>query len=136
MRPIRRIILHCTATQDGSHIDVATVRKWHKARGFSDCGYHYLIHLDGNIEIGRPVATKGAHTRGENYDSIGVAYAGGLDKHGKPKDTMTVEQDIGFLRLANSLRTVFGALTLHGHNEFSTKACPGFNVQEKYSFLI
>lgn len=137
MRQYKRIILHCTATQEGAHVDVATIRKWHLARGFSDCGYHYLLHLDGTCEIGRPVTKQGAHTRGENEDSIGLAYAGGIDnKTQKPKDTMTVEQEIGFMRLVDSLRSVFGDLTIHGHNEFSTKACPSFIVQEKFSFLI
>jgi N-acetylmuramoyl-L-alanine amidase len=137
MRDVKRIILHCTATAASSHIDVATVRKWHKKRGFSDCGYHYLLHLDGTIEIGRPVSIKGAHTKGANFDSIGVAYAGGLDDETRePKDTMTVRQEAAFMSLVDSLRTVFGYLTLHGHNEFSTKACPSFIVQEKFSFLI
>jgi len=39
------------------------------------------------------------------------------------------------LHLVNSLRVVFGDLSVHGHNEFSSKACPSFNVQEKYKFL-
>ena len=61
---------------------------------------------------------------------------GGLDLDGKPKDTMSAMQEIGFLQLYNSLETTFGKLDLYGHNEFSNKACPSFDVQEKYKFLI
>ncbi len=136
MRDFKRIILHCTATYDKSFIDVATIRKWHKKRGFSDCGYHYVIHQDGQIEEGRPVTQQGAHTRGENADSIGVAYSGGLDSETKEtKDTMTMRQEIAFIKLVDCLRTVFGKLTIHGHNEYSTKTCPNFQVQDKFSFL-
>ena len=48
---------------------------------------------------------------------------------------MTSEQEMGFLMLFNSLIITFGDLGLHGHNEFSSKACPSFDVQEKYKFL-
>lgn len=54
----------------------------------------------------------------------------------EPKDTMTAEQEMAVLLLVRSLRTVFGPMTLHGHNEFANKACPSFDVQDKYKFLI
>lgn len=136
MRDIKRVILHCTATKEGVDVDVDRIRKWHLARNFSDIGYHYVILLNGDIALGRNVFTQGAHTRGENKTSIGVAYVGGLDKDGEPKDTMTLYQDIAFMRLFEALSVTFGKLDLHGHNEFSNKACPSFDVQEKYKFLI
>ena len=136
MRDIKRIILHCTATKEGAHYDVETIRAWHLQRNFSDIGYHYVIYLDGSINLGRPVFLQGAHVRGENKDSIGIAYVGGLDLDGNPKDTMTGMQEVGFLQLYNSLETTFGKLDLHGHNEYSNKSCPCFIVREKYKFLI
>tara|TARA_R110000850_G_C9730922_1_gene443294 strand:+ start:132 stop:548 length:417 start_codon:yes stop_codon:yes gene_type:complete len=136
VRDIKRVILHCTATKEGVDVDVDRIRKWHLARNFSDIGYHYVILLNGDIALGRNVFTQGAHTRGENKTSIGVAYVGGLDKDGEPKDTMTLYQDIAFMRLFEALSVTFGKLDLHGHNEFSNKACPSFDVQEKYKFLI
>ena len=79
----------------------------------------------------------GAHTYRHNLDSIGICYVGGVEKDGKtPKDTMTEMQEIAMLELIKSLRVIFGKLNLHGHNEFSSKACPSFDVQEKYKFLI
>lgn len=136
MREFKRIILHCTATPPGMHVDVATVRKWHKARGWSDCGYHFLLHLDGTIERGRPIHKVGAHTKQHNEDSVGVAYAGGVTDEMVPHDTMTVYQEISFLLLVRSLRTVYGPMTIHGHNEFANKACPSFTVRDKFKFLI
>ena len=136
MRDIKRVILHCSATTEGAHYDVETIRRWHKKRGFSDIGYHYVIYEDGSINIGRSIFLTGAHTSGENKDSIGICYIGGLDIDGEPKDTMTTMQEIGFMRLFDALNTTFGDLSLHGHNEYSNKACPCFDVQTKYKFLI
>lgn len=139
MRALHRIILHCSATIEGAHFDVATIRQWHTSppRNWSDIGYHYVIWLDGTIEKGRPIEKSGAHTRGHNADSIGVCYIGGVDKDNKPKDTMTPIQDIAFIKLVQSLRMVFGQhLTIHGHNEYAKKACPSFEVADKYNFLI
>jgi len=140
MRDLERIILHCAATPEGREVSVDTIRKWHtdpppQGNGWSDIGYHYVIHLDGLVEIGRPVSIQGAHTSGENEDSIGVCYVGGVDKDLVPKDTMTVQQEIAFVDLVKSLRLTFGYLSLHGHNEYSSKACPSFSVEEKFGFL-
>jgi len=137
MRDIKRIILHCTATYEDQVVDVDLVRKWHTSppRNWKDIGYHFLILQDGTIQHGRDVRVQGAHVKGENVDSIGIAYCGGLLQNGDVADTMTAYQDMSFLMLYRSLQLIFGPLTLHGHNEFSNKACPGFDVQEKYSFL-
>jgi len=134
MREITRIIMHCSATEAGRDFDAEDIRTWHKARGWSDIGYHYVIKLDGTIEAGRPVDRVGAHTKGHNEDSVGVCYIGGL-KDGKPFDTMSEIQEIAFIELVFSLRNVFGWMPIHGHNEYAAKACPSFNVQVKYKFL-
>ena len=117
-------------------VDVETIRKWHKANGWSDCGYHYVIHRDGTIEIGRPVSRIGAHTKKHNEDSVGIAYVGGVDNDKKPEDNMTMMQEVSFLLLVRSLRVTFGSMTIHGHNEFAKKACPSFIVRDKFKFLI
>ena len=49
MRQITEIIVHCSATREGQDIDAATIDEWHKARGWSGIGYHYVIKLDGLI---------------------------------------------------------------------------------------
>ena len=139
MRDLNRIILHCSATKEGRDYAVETIRKWHtdpkpKGRGWSDTGYHYVIHLDGSVSQGRPLDRSGAHTKGHNADTVGICYIGGIDKEGKPNDTMTPEQNKAFRMLVLSLRTLFDAdMTIHGHNEFSAKACPSFIVKEKFA---
>jgi N-acetylmuramoyl-L-alanine amidase len=137
VRTINKVILHCSDTIEGAHINVDTIRQWHEARGWDDIGYHYVIYLDGTIHKGRDLDIVGAHCRGNNKDSIGVCYIGGRSgKENKPADTMTAQQELGWLQLWYALKTLFGNIKLHGHNEFSEKACPSFDVQEKYKFLI
>ena len=136
MRKLTRIILHCTATPDGRHVDVDTIRSWHKKRGWSDIGYHYVIYLDGSVHVGRDVARIGAHVVGHNADTIGVVYVGGTDNAGKAKDTMNDAQQTAFVNLVKHLRDQFGPLTLHGHNEYAAKACPSFNVKQKFEWLV
>ena len=133
MREIKRIILHCTATEPDHWVTVDTVRRWHTSppRNWSDCGYHFLIRLDGVIEKGRPVMKQGAHVKGHNHDSIGIAYAGGV-LDGKPKDTLNARQYRSTQDIIWSLRLVFGWIPVSGHNEYSNKACPSFIVADKF----
>ena len=62
MRHLDKIILHCSATREGQHITVDTMREWHLKRGWSDIGYHYVIYIDGSVHEGRPIEKTGAHT--------------------------------------------------------------------------
>lgn len=135
MRDLHKIILHCTATKPDQDICAADVDEWHRARGWKGIGYHYLIRLDGSVELGRPLDQIGAHCKGQNEGSVGIAYAGGLNDRGKPEDTMTGMQEIAWMQLVRSLRILFGPMSVHGHNEFSAKACPSFDVQQKFGWM-
>lgn len=99
-------------------------------RGFSDIGYHYVIHLDGKIEAGRQLELAGAHCTGHNAHSIGVCYVGGCNKNMQPKDTRTVAQKAALVKLIKGLKDRYPGATVHGHNEFAQKACPSFDVQK------
>jgi N-acetylmuramoyl-L-alanine amidase len=135
MRQVKKIILHCTATVEGQEFDITDVDRWHKKRGWKSVGYHYLIKQDGTLQVGRSLDEVGSHAKGENSDSIGIVYVGGLDANKEPKDTMTAYQELTLMELIFSLRTVFHWMPVHGHNEYSSKACPSFDVQEKYKFI-
>lgn len=140
MRKITRIIVHCSASADFEPLPAADIRRFHvQERGWSDIGYHYVIQPSGETEAGRPLSEAGAHTYGHNADSIGICLIGG--KGSKPDDFpqehFTVEALYAAQTLIDSLRDVFepftgSKITVHGHNEFSNKACPGFNAQREF----
>lgn len=132
MRKVNKIIIHCSATPEGRHVTVAEIDKWHRERGFSQIGYHYVIYLDGTIHKGRPESLAGAHTVGHNQNSIGVCYVGGIDKQWNAKDTRTPAQKIALRELVKDLRNRYPGTTVHGHNEFAAKACPSFDVRKEF----
>lgn len=137
MDKINKIIIHCSATPENREVDIETIRGWHmNENGWSDIGYHFVVELDGTIQEGRPIDIQGAHTRGHNKNSIGICYVGGLDDHLNPKDTRNEAQKFSLEVLLFNLMDTFKGCKLYGHNEFSSKACPSFNVKKEYKELI
>ena len=133
MKKINKVIVHCTATPEGRHTTVEDVRRWHLDRGWSDIGYHYLVYLDGTVHEGRPMEIQGAHTKGQNKNSIGIAYVGGIDKvNFKAKDTRTEEQKEALVDLLEFFKIANPEVTIHGHYEFASKACPCFDAKTEY----
>lgn len=135
-RKITEIIVHCTATQEGKHFTVADITRWHKQRGFSTIGYHYVIYLDGTRHLGRNVNISGAHCENHNSHSIGVCYVGGLASDGKtPKDTRTQAQKTALVALLRELRRIYPMARIYGHRDFASKACPSFDAKREYSTI-
>ncbi len=135
MRKIDKIIVHCTATKAGSDIKAADVDRYHRMRGFDCIGYHYLVCLDGTVEQGRAEELIGAHCKGRNANSIGVAYVGGLNSEGKPADTRTEAQRISLLTLLKDLKRRFPSAVICSHRNFAAKACPCFDATKEYANL-
>lgn len=140
-RKIDLLIVHCTATPEGKNFTTADIKRWHTApkpngRGWSDIGYHYVIYLDGSIHKGRDESVIGAHCSGQNANSIGICYVGGVAKDGKtPKDTRTDAQKHSLLKLLKELKAKYPNATIHGHREFAAKACPSFDAKAEYKHL-
>ena len=134
-RKITEIIIHCSATPAGRNYTVDDIRQWHIKRGFSDIGYHTVIDLNGIAFLGRDFDKVGAHCKGHNSHSIGICYVGGLDSNGKPCDTRTPAQIDCMHEVVSRLINAFGPLKVYGHNEFSNKACPCFDVKIEFDYI-
>lgn len=133
-RTINRIIVHCTATPEGRVETVESVRRMHKAKGWADIGYHYLIGLNGERWNGRNVNLVGAHCEGYNANSIGVCYVGGCDKNMKAKDTRTDKQKAALIALLKDLRKLYPKAKIVSHRDLDRKgkACPSFDATNEY----
>lgn len=134
-RNISMIIVHCSATPEGKDVSVESIRSSHKAQGWSDIGYHYVITLSGDVKQGRNVDLIGAHCQGKNTNSIGVCYVGGVDKDGRPKDTRTERQRIQLKQLLIQLLILYPGARIYGHRDFANKACPSFDATKEYKEL-
>lgn len=138
-RAIKYIVVHSTATPEGENYTVADIRRMHKAKGWRDIGYHYVIYRDGTLHEGRDVNISGGHARGYNSNSIGIVYIGGTsatekDKAGhlKAKDTRTPEQKATLLRLLKDLRKLYPNAKIVGHRDLNVTACPSFDAKSEY----
>jgi N-acetylmuramoyl-L-alanine amidase len=136
MRTINKIIVHCSATPEGKDYTVKDIDRWHRERGFTKIGYHYVVYRDGTIHEGRKETEIGAHASGYNAHSIGVCYIGGLAKDGKtPKDTRTQAQRDALVRLLRELVLKYPDAEIIGHRDVSQKACPSFDAKKEYKVI-
>jgi N-acetylmuramoyl-L-alanine amidase len=115
MRQITKIIIHHTGVDTSLEKLRASVQR----RGYSDIPYHFVIDTDGTLHATRPLTRMGAHCKGHNADSIGVALMGNLDK------TPPTEAQVAALtRLLTDLRRQF-PVPVVGHGDLRPTACPG-----------
>ena len=156
MRPINRIILHCSASMEGVDLTGQDILRMHTnpvsqgGRGWKNPGYHYVIRLNGKVDQILPETRIANGVKGYNQDSIHICYIGGLMKkeQGKgksekslpaklvPANTMTSKQRASIAALLHDLRTRYPTATLHGHNEFAAKACPCFRVKDEFPEFV
>lgn len=126
---INTIIIHHSETDVHGHDDIEVIRVWHKAKGWSDVGYHYFIRKDGLAQKGRDLDVVGAHCKGKNSSSLGICLSG---------DTRFTEKQ--FLSLAFRIKLmekILGrSLKVEAHSKYNeNKECPKFDVEafkEKY----
>lgn len=132
--PIKRIVVHCTATREGQDVSAETIKGWHLKQGWSDIGYHYVVRLDGRIEKGRPDTAIGSHVKGWNKGSIAIVYVGGLDKDGKAKDTRTPAQKKALKEIIARMSALHKNPPIMGHRDLSPDK-DGDGVVEKHEWL-
>ena len=143
MRHIDEIIIHCTATNSSWYEDrsvedvVKEITRWHvEERGWSDCGYHAIIHRDGEVGMARPIERTGAHCRGNNKGTIGVSLVGGRGASADDlfDDTVPPRRAWSVPCLLDAYQArVPGITNVRGHNDYASNACPGFDVREWYN---
>lgn len=143
MRQLNEIIIHCTATRPdwwkgkSTKDKVAEVRRWHvEERGWRDIGYHYLIDRDGTVAKGRPLEQTGAHTKGKNTGTVGIALFGGFGGAADDQllDNFTEDQEKALMKLIYDLQRNYPDLrTVSGHSQYAAKACPCFSVPAWYN---
>lgn len=141
-KPLRYLVLHCTATPGGREVTAEQIRHWHTdpvskgGRGWRQVGYTDMIHLDGTVErlvdnnedhnVDPWEVTNGA--KGYNSVSRHVVYVGGgVTPEGE--DTRTEAQRKALAEYVLKFHSRHPSVRIVGHNELAAKACPSFDVQ-------
>ena len=133
MREIKKIVIHCS---DSGFGDVDQIRDWHRARGWRDIGYNFVItngflfpksgydkSFDGIVQVGRPLEQIPAHVKGHNEDSIGICLIG--------KVHFSFRQIEALIRKCHELMNEFNldVEDVYGHYEFNpNKTCPNIGM--------
>lgn len=116
MRVINEIILHCTDTRTNATVEA--IRNYHiKQNGWLDIGYHYLLDVNGKWHVGRNIEQIGAHCKGHNNGTIGIAYIG---------KTPTDNEVIQLAHVCNFLIACYGIKKISRHCIYANKTCPNF----------
>lgn len=132
MRRIDYIVIHHNGA---ARRTIEDVRRTHtKEFGWSDIGYHIVIHEDGTEHTGRPLHRPGAHVADLNAHTIGLCVIG----NGNIRDFNAEQYETLITRCAALCRRFkLGAERVIGHRETRSivpaksatkKTCPGEKV--------
>lgn len=125
-----KVILYHSLTKDGEVVDFEAIKRYHiEKNGWLDIGYHYVIeNVGGQYEIlkGGDEKSIGAHTKGENGNSIGICLVGNFDVDTVPKGQLEK-----LVKLIKDIRSRYGNLPIYGHCDYSSKSCPGIKFPWK-----
>ncbi|XP_071396249.1 peptidoglycan recognition protein 5 [Centroberyx affinis] len=125
----QRVVIHHTAMTNCRALRECTdqmilIQKMHmKERGFDDIGYNFLVGGDGTVYEGRGWGVIGAHTKGNNHDSLGVALMGNFNNDTPSTEALSSIKQ--FLRSGVSLGYLHPEFILLGHRDLGNTQCPG-----------
>ena len=141
-RSVTEVVVHWAGTYTNQDIGAEEIHEWHKQRGWSGIGYHFVIRRDGRLQRGRPLNKQGAHAgdNGHNKYSIGITFAAGYNCPSGTKnpnkfisaDSITVAQMKTFDMFMSSFYKVWPGGQAFGHVDTDNKGKldPGFSVPE------
>ncbi|XP_026168146.1 peptidoglycan recognition protein 5 [Mastacembelus armatus] len=125
----QRVVIHHTALPSFKGLtecknQLVSIQRIHvKERGFDDIGYNFLVGGDGTLFEGRGWGVVGAHTKGHNHDSLGIAFMGNFNNDTPSKEAISSVKKLlqsgvsqGFLRQD---------FVLLGHRDLGSTECPG-----------
>jgi len=141
IRPISKIVVHCSLLPYGSHRHIVTTHNIRFKYNELYSGYHYLITNgydnqknfqkliyyypdDGRIIKDRPIELEGIHCKGHNHDSIGICLIG--NHHFSSRQFKSLARLIGDLSLQYPIHSdnIFCHSDLDPEKKFF---CPSFD---------
>jgi translation initiation factor 1 (eIF-1/SUI1) len=88
--------------------------KFHKKKGWNGVGYHFFISKRSKIYLARPLNKEGAHSKGFNFESIGICIY--------RKNELPTRKNLEKLQiLIETLRKKYRRIKIVSHSEMQLK---------------
>ncbi|KAG7470641.1 hypothetical protein MATL_G00115990 [Megalops atlanticus] len=127
--PALRAVIHHTALwpchgPGECRLQLAHIQELHmRGRDFHDIGYNFLIGGDGTVYEGRGWGVVGAHAKGNNHDSLGIAFMGNFNNETPTPAALSSTQKL--LQCGVALGHLHPRYALLGHRDLAKTECPG-----------
>ncbi|XP_052120856.1 peptidoglycan-recognition protein 2-like isoform X2 [Frankliniella occidentalis] len=136
--PVRDVIVGHTvggscASEEACAQEAVSIQKQHKALGWGDIGYGFLIGGDGLIFEGQGWHKEGAHTYGYNKKSIGVAFMGDFSE--RRASTAQLKALRALLRCGVELGELSEDVRLYGQRQVQQTESPGRELYKQIKEL-
>ncbi|XP_035785875.1 peptidoglycan-recognition protein LE-like isoform X8 [Anopheles albimanus] len=137
--PVNNVIIAHTATegcttQQTCMARVRFIQNIHYNQGFADIGYNFLVGGDGQVYEGRGWNKQGAHTKGYNGISQGIAFIGNFETVDRPEEAQ-IEQLTTLLRNGTDTGKLDKNYKLFGALQLKATLSPGKFLMEKLAQL-
>ncbi|KAM3875326.1 peptidoglycan recognition protein 5 [Diretmus argenteus] len=125
----QRVVIHHTALKNCNGFrecveQLVNIQTMHMTeRDFDDIGYNFLVGGDGTVYEGRGWGVIGAHSKGNNHDSVGIALMGNFNNDTPSPEAMSSVKQL--LRSGVSGGFLHPEFTLLGHRDLANTECPG-----------
>ncbi|XP_020782553.1 peptidoglycan recognition protein 5 [Boleophthalmus pectinirostris] len=137
--PAKRAIIHHTAMRNTKTLaesisELQIIQKGHmQNKHYDDIGYNFLVGEDGTVYEGRGWGVMGAHTKGHNKDSLGIAFMGNFtDESPSLKALTSVKQ---LLEAGVAQGFLLPEFLLFGHRDLGNTECPGAKLYSALPLL-
>jgi len=129
VQEIKFLVIHHSASPRST--TAATIRKWHKRRGFKDIGYSYVIEEDGKLVVGRGLRQSLAANPPHNGDSIAVCVTG---DNTRPEHRWNGPQWDTLNDFVSAIELLFPKIKIGGHRDIGSTPteCPGLSVKDAF----
>lgn len=94
-----------------------------ESRGWDDIGWNFLIGGDGAVYVGRGWEHQGAHTKGFNVNSTGIAFVGTFTKHAPPALSLRAAQKL--IEMGTEMEKLSEDYQLYGQRQLMPTESPG-----------
>ncbi|XP_075956659.1 peptidoglycan recognition protein 5 [Anarhichas minor] len=135
----QKVVIHHTANpsckdQKECMNRLVSIQRNHMTeRVFDDIGYNFLVGGDGTVYEGRGWGVVGAHAKGNNHDSLGIAFMGNFNVDMPSTEAMSSVKRL--LQSAVCQGFLNPKFTLVGHRDLGQTECPGGKLYAALSQL-